>query len=1007
MKFILFAAVAAATATSNLVSRADSNVFIDQTYDLMPSCAQPCVQQSTNQTYCASDAPNCYCFMLSVVDSVGDCIAENCSGQDVTSASSVATNYCTSKGLQWWISSDTQNRLDAAAQEPASSSSSESSSSETSSSETSEPTAESTTESSSTESSPTPNSTTQATTPTGNVFIDQTYDLMPSCAQPCVQQSTNQTYCASDAPNCYCFMLSVVDSVGDCIASSCTGQDVSSATSVANDYCTSKGLQWWISTETNNRLLAAEAGQESLSLEPTSAESSSTAESSTLESSSTPESLDSTTSTASPESSITPESSVESTTAPDSSSAAPESTLNSNAPNAPESTFESTTSESSIQSIAPESSLSESSPISNSRIQSIAPQSSEIPSFSSQFNDESLSSVSNNPVSTLISSTTSSNYSSSNTTPAEAQITSLVVVQESCESVQSTVYEQISKVITVIESCESEISSVKSVYTTATETVVIQSCQSQLSSLSSIESNANKTLNSYVLELSSVVKVQTTAANQQISLAQEIKSTHTGEEKSVESDISKASQNIQQAVAAQSSLAEIVKSQPTSTPQVLELANKASSTIIFIDDQEAEEFELQTLNELDYEVTEEVEETGNSNMKMAFMNMANSILGAGIIGQPYAFRNSGLIGGIIVMILLTILIDWTLRLIVKNSILSQTKSYQDTVNHCFGLSGKIVLLISICSFAYGGCMAFCVIIGDTIPHVLKVFIPETISNNKVIGWLFYRNTIIVLFTTCISYPLSLNRDISKLAKASGFALIGMLIIVVITIFRAPFVAKELRSPLTVQQWTVNIDIFQGISVISFALVCHHNTMFIYQSMKNATMSKFAKLTHISCFVSMVCCMIMGINGLVNFGDITKGNILNNFKSNDGWINLARFCFGLNMLTTFPLEIFVVRDVLKEIILVRKATGGSIADLELSSKQHFFITTILVFSSMSVSLFTCNLGLILELIGATSASLMAYIIPPLCYFKLSFNETNLTMPKDKKRFWIFKGIPNNL
>ena len=31
-------------------------------------------------------------------------------------------------------------------------------------------------------------------------------------------------------------------------------------------------------------------------------------------------------------------------------------------------------------------------------------------------------------------------------------------------------------------------------------------------------------------------------------------------------------------------------------------------------------------------------------MKMAFMNMANSILGAGIIGQPYAFRNSGLIG---------------------------------------------------------------------------------------------------------------------------------------------------------------------------------------------------------------------------------------------------------------------------------------------------------------------------------------------------------------------------
>lgn len=128
------------------------------------------------------------------------------------------------------------------------------------------------------------------------------------------------------------------------------------------------------------------------------------------------------------------------------------------------------------------------------------------------------------------------------------------------------------------------------------------------------------------------------------------------------------------------------------------------------------------------------------------------------------------------MIGLTVLIDWTLVLIVKNSILAQLKSYQDTVNHCFGLTGKIVLLVSISSFAYGGCMAFCVIIGDTIPHVLKAFIPSSITEG-VFAWLFSRNVIIVLFTGCISYPLSLNRDISKLAKASGFALLGMLTIV--------------------------------------------------------------------------------------------------------------------------------------------------------------------------------------------------------------------------------------
>lgn len=409
----------------------------------------------------------------------------------------------------------------------------------------------------------------------------------------------------------------------------------------------------------------------------------------------------------------------------------------------------------------------------------------------------------------------------------------------------------------------------------------------------------------------------------------------------------------------------------------------------------ADQFEME-MDALDYEFQEPGSE-GLSNMKMAFMNMANSILGAGIIGQPFAFRNTGLLGGILVMIVLTALIDWTLRLIVMNAHLSQTRTYQDTVAHCFGTPGRILLLLSISSFAYGGCMAFCIIIGDTIPHVLKIFVPSLILES-VFGWLFSRNAIIVLFTAGISYPLSLNRDILKLAKASAFALFGMLIIVALTIVRAPFIDPALKSTLPKGHFLFNTKVFQGISVISFALVCHHNTLFIYNSMRNATQQKFDKLTHIACLVLMVCCLVMAINGVLNFGDKTKGNILNNFKSDDNWINVARFCFGLNMLTTFPLEIFVVRDVIKDIMVELQN--------ELSRMQHFTVTLILVFSSMAVALFTCNLGLVLELIGATSASLMAYIIPPLCYLKLSWDQFawGQASRQQKTEFVVKKVLP---
>lgn len=68
--------------------------------------------------------------------------------------------------------------------------------------------------------------------------------------------------------------------------------------------------------------------------------------------------------------------------------------------------------------------------------------------------------------------------------------------------------------------------------------------------------------------------------------------------------------------------------------------------------------------------------------------------GAGIIGQPYAFKNAGMVSGIVLLVGLTIIVDWTIRLIVINSKLSGTNSFQATVEHCFGKSGLIAISLA-------------------------------------------------------------------------------------------------------------------------------------------------------------------------------------------------------------------------------------------------------------------------------------------------------------------------
>ena len=159
-----------------------------------------------------------------------------------------------------------------------------------------------------------------------------------------------------------------------------------------------------------------------------------------------------------------------------------------------------------------------------------------------------------------------------------------------------------------------------------------------------------------------------------------------------------------------------------------------------------------------------------SGMKSAFMNMANSIIGAGIIGQPYALKQAGLLTGVFLLVALTVTVDWTIRLIVTNSKLSGTNSFQETMQHCFGKSGLVAISVAQWAFAFGGMVAFCIIIGDTIPHVLAAVFPS-LPQTSVLWLLTDRRAIIVLFVLGMSYPLSLYRDIAmvRILKSASIA----------------------------------------------------------------------------------------------------------------------------------------------------------------------------------------------------------------------------------------------
>jgi solute carrier family 38 (sodium-coupled neutral amino acid transporter), member 11 len=112
-------------------------------------------------------------------------------------------------------------------------------------------------------------------------------------------------------------------------------------------------------------------------------------------------------------------------------------------------------------------------------------------------------------------------------------------------------------------------------------------------------------------------------------------------------------------------------------------------------------------------------------------------------------------------------------------------------------------------------VSFCVIIGDTIPHVLAAVFP-VLRTSPVLSILTNRQVVIILCTALVSYPLSLYRDITKLAKASALALVSMAIIVFTVVSEGPHVPDEYKGS-RVRMIPSGFGIFQAIGVISFGM----------------------------------------------------------------------------------------------------------------------------------------------------------------------------------------------
>jgi amino acid permease len=328
-------------------------------------------------------------------------------------------------------------------------------------------------------------------------------------------------------------------------------------------------------------------------------------------------------------------------------------------------------------------------------------------------------------------------------------------------------------------------------------------------------------------------------------------------------------------------------------------------------------------------------------------------------------------------------------------------------------------------------------------------IGNNININNINKWYTSRTSIILILSTFVLLPLNLIKDLNSLGFTSILGLLSVLYTVGFMFIRAfdgsysvgsngggsgsgsgggiggggkvastasAIVGKFIMDgSLTANQiptftkstlWNIDINSLVLTSNLGLAFIAHYNAPSYWKSLKgnNATSKTFTTISNYSYIILSIIYVVTMICGYITFGDISMGNILLNYSSNDILALFGRIATGLSIIFGFPLISNGCREGFKNMCISLNIMNGKSSNGKSNSNNgngtssnngiditnpnnHTTLVLCLLITTTFLSIIAKDIGLIAGLTGALMGSSLVYICPPLIYYKIIQRKYN--------------------
>ena len=395
-------------------------------------------------------------------------------------------------------------------------------------------------------------------------------------------------------------------------------------------------------------------------------------------------------------------------------------------------------------------------------------------------------------------------------------------------------------------------------------------------------------------------------------------------------------------------------------------------------------------------------------------------------------HQTGLIAGIILMVIVAILTDKSLRILIETGKHADVQSYEMLMEAVFGgRLGFVFISANMFIMSFGAMVCYLLIIKETFASIctrseaLIDFLSIFGFDVQDMSYEYIGKCFLVLSSMCIILPLSMQRDMANLSTTSAISVLFDILMVIIVAISSPIQESVQQKGGIVNVMTESTihfsTLFIGLGVLSFAFVCQDSSFIIAGSLHRPTKQRWALVTHSSLFICTSLAITIGVTGYLGFLDKTRGNVLENFLQLPNTemifgsiytyqaINVARTLLGLTMFCVYPLSSYVARHVLIVLLFSGKtAHTGDDHSVLARWDRRILLTFVLYICALVPALLCSDLGTVLALTGTVAGSCLSYLGPGVAYLcvhgliflKYVGEKWNMKNPSMKSLMWNF-------